>query len=438
MLIEFSVKNFRSINDRQTLSMVAVPRLRKKENTIKVSVDGEPNFPALLKVIAIYGPNASGKSNLVRSMEVLELMCREKPSVEKRMLPISPFRFDPLLADKPSSFEVHFIQNRTRYTFEIALTAERVHEERLTVYKKGVPCELYARSFIGGQEVYRFDPSLEGGDDLHEAWRKLTGPQTLFIAQAVANSNEELTQLKRPFNWLSGLMVESDGMRRSASITRKLIADLPDFGEDVAKLLSDVDIPVSAIQSKLIREGGGGLTALLDPLPAEPASDQNLLSRRPGSRFTTTLTHRTSLGEADFDFEEESDGTKNLIGFALPWYLFKHEGDGTKRNVLVVDELDTSLHPKLVESLVERHLQSGLDHQLIFTTHDTHLMDAKLLRRDQIWMTERDRTGATQLRSVHDFEGREGEDIEKRYYEGRYRALPIVKKDVMNGSDSYR
>jgi AAA15 family ATPase/GTPase len=97
-------------------------------------------------------------------------------------------------------------------------------------------------------------------------------------------------------------------------------------------------------------------------------------------------------------------------------------------SVLVVDELDSSLHPKLVEALVEKHLESGLDSQLIFTTHDTHLMDSKLLRRDQIWMTERDAAGSTQLRSVHDFVGREGEDIEKRYYEGRYRSLPIVKR----------
>lgn len=102
----------------------------------------------------------------------------------------------------------------------------------------------------------------------------------------------------------------------------------------------------------------------------------------------------------------------------------------------MVDELDSSLHPKLVEALVERHLQSGLENQLIFTTHDTHLMDAKLLRRDQIWMTERDETGATQLRSVHDFEGREGEDVEKRYYEGRYRALPMVKRGAAYGSDA--
>lgn len=97
-----------------------------------------------------------------------------------------------------------------------------------------------------------------------------------------------------------------------------------------------------------------------------------------------------------------------------------------KNKILVVDELDSSLHPKIVELLIEKHCDSENVSQLIFTSHNTHLMDSKLMRRDQIWLTERDVNGATQLRSVHDFEGREGEDIEKRYYAGRYRALPIL------------
>jgi AAA15 family ATPase/GTPase len=90
--------------------------------------------------------------------------------------------------------------------------------------------------------------------------------------------------------------------------------------------------------------------------------------------------------------------------------------------------LDSSLHPSIVDDLIEKHLDSGLDTQLIFTTHDTHLMNAKTLRRDQFWITERDANGATCLYSVHDFEGREGEDVEKRYFEGRYRGLPLIRR----------
>ncbi len=87
--------------------------------------------------------------------------------------------------------------------------------------------------------------------------------------------------------------------------------------------------------------------------------------------------------------------------------------------------MPSSLHPKIVASLIAQHLQRDPPSQLIFTTHDTHLMDTKLLRRDQFWITERDVNGSTQLRSIHDFEGRESEDVEKRYYEGRYRGLVL-------------
>ncbi len=140
------------------------------------------------------------------------------------------------------------------------------------------------------------------------------------------------------------------------------------------------------------------------------------------------LDHKTALGEVDLGYEDESEGTKNLIGFWLPWSI---KGPSTGPVcLLVVDELDSSLHPKIVATLIEKPINSSVPSPLIFTTHDTHLMDTKLLRRDQFWITERDMNGATQLRSIHDFEGRESEDIEKRYYEGRYRGLPFVKRSA--------
>ncbi|MNX70307.1 hypothetical protein D3C86_1015520 [compost metagenome] len=138
-----------------------------------------------------------------------------------------------------------------------------------------------------------------------------------------------------------------------------------------------------------------------------------------------TLTHSSHLGTAEFDFSEESCGTKNLIGFWLPWFMMNQAGGS---GVLCVDELNSSLHPDIVADLIDKHLDSGLDTQLIFTTHDTHLMNEKILRRDQFWITERDANGATSLFSIHDFEGGESEDVEKRYFEGRYSGLPLIRQ----------
>lgn len=425
MLIELSVQNFRSIRERQTFSMVAAPRLiRGKQNKFTPTVKGE-RFPALLKIAAVYGPNASGKSTLVSAFDVLSKLSRQQPSTEKVTFDVASFRFDKSLRYQPSRIEVHFIARETRYSFEVALTQDRIFAEVLTMYRGSEARELYRRSYdltgegAHGVETYVFGKHFEGGDELHKVWQRLTGPQTLFIAQAIANSSEELTQLKAPWEWLRSLVVIKSGMRTWGNLSQKLIAAMPDFGSHVVTLLSDVDVPITAIRSE--RTGPNGETEGEVP---ESAVLERLISNSDDT-VRTTLTHTSALGDAEFDFSEESDGTKNLVGFALPWTAFRNRS--SSMSLMVVDELDSSLHPKLVEELIRKHLQEEPLCQLVFTTHDTHLMDTKLLRRDQLWVTERDMNGATQLRSIHDFEGRESEDVEKRYYEGRYRGLPFVR-----------
>jgi AAA15 family ATPase/GTPase len=181
----------------------------------------------------------------------------------------------------------------------------------------------------------------------------------------------------------------------------------------MAEYLRNIDVPVVKIDFERINDDGKNIGAR--------STMDELKHAIRNYDYRTTFTHETTLGRAEFDIAEESKGTRNLLAFFLPWSVKADQ-------VVLVDEFDSSLHPKLVAALVAKHLNGGSGSQLIFTTHDTHLMDTKMLRRDQFWLTERDPYGATQLRSIHDFEGREGEDIEKRYYEGRYRSLPILSE----------
>jgi predicted ATPase len=418
MLIEFSVSNFRSFRERQTLSMVAAPRLRKRENVFSPAVLGE-KLPDLLKVAAIYGPNASGKSNLLRAMDVIPMLASATPTTAKS-IPVSPFRFDKALSLVPSNFEVHFVCKEQRYQFEVSLTSERVTLERLVGFPRGKATILYERTHTEGVgDQYKMGEDLEGGAELHQAWRRLTGPTSLFISQAVANSSEEMQQLRAPFAWLSsGMFVLTNGMSKLATSSQNLVKRTPVFASEVATFLQEVDVPITSMRVDTKQE----------------QSTQNLLANRVLDDETsltkgvmkTTFTHRTALGEAEFDFSEESEGTKGLIGFWLPWSIISKSDAPFK--VIAVDELDSSLHPEIVASLVKKYLKYDQYAQLIFTTHDTHLMDTKLLRRDQFWLTERDVNGATQIRSIHDFDGRESEDIEKRYYEGRYRGLPVLSR----------
>ncbi|MNF66149.1 hypothetical protein D3C84_479330 [compost metagenome] len=420
MLIEFSVSNFRSFREKQTLSMVATPRLSKKRNVFKPLVDGE-KLPNLLKVAAIYGPNASGKSSLIQALGIVAELLGSMPSTDNKGLPVKSFRFDSSLIDLPSSFEYNFIKCGLRYQFFLSLTEKRVVEEKLICYPKGRESLLYSRVLTSKGEQYVFGEGLEGGKEVHEAWRRLTSPKALFMSQAVANSSEDLTQLREPFEWFKTNLwsIEQDAMLRWSTASIRILKKIPSFTAHLEKFLQDVDIPVSSIKFEEVLAENALLKAS-GALSAEEVfgGDQN---------DKTTLTHTTLLGDAEFDFSEESGGTKNLIGFWLPWTTmnFRSANGG---GILAVDELDSSLHPEIVADLIEKHLDREMDSQLIFTTHDTHLMNAKVLRRDQFWITERDENGATKLFSIHDFEGREGEDVEKRYFEGRYRGLPFIRR----------
>lgn len=396
--------------------MVASPRLGRKQNVFDPEVAGE-RFPKLLKVAAIYGPNASGKSNLVKALDVIPALLRRPPSAHFS-IPVMPFRFDPVLADKPSYFDAHFIEDNLRFQYTVAATSERIIEETLICFPKGKEKLLYSRTFNPDSgESYIFGEILEGGTIVHEAWKRLTPPQSLFLGQAVLNSSEDLQQLSIPFRWLknSNICIGQDGMDSWAIASRSMIMQTPLSKDFLQSFLQRLDVPVTNIRFE------ENAKKPLMNAASEPIDFMRVVEKE----SKTKLMHTTALGDAEFDFSEESGGTQNLIGFWLPWLNLKMSNDG---KVVVIDELDSSLHPKIVESLVKEHLAGDKKTQLIFTTHDTHLMNTKLLRRDQFWVTERDANGATQMFSVHDFQGRDSEDIEKRYYEGRYRGLPILSR----------
>lgn len=421
MLIEFSVSNFKSFRDRQTLSMVASPRLGKRENVISPKVKGE-KLPNLLKVAAIYGPNASGKSSLLSAIDfVRDVATKAKHRPDKTLSAIH-FRFDIDLEDKPSEFEYHFIQKGMRYQYLLSANCNRIVFEELTAFPNGKERLLFKRELINEKEVYEFGSSLEGGEQVHEAWRKITSPRSLYLAQAAQNSSEDMTQLKIPYSWFdaSCLVIDQNSLQAWSRASRKILALLPNTTADLSSFLGDVDIPITSIS---ITAKDGNDERMLSPTFSGVEEFEGF-----DNDTKTTLVHKSALGEADFDFAEESEGTRNLIGFWLPWYTLGLRGNDEDDNLtLIIDELDSSLHPQIVANIVKRHIATSQRSQLIFTTHDTHLMNSKILRRDQFWITERDKNAATRLFSIHDFEGREGEDLERRYFSGRYRGLPLTK-----------
>lgn len=405
--------------------MAAAPRLRKKANAFAAPVDGE-KLPDLLKVAVIYGPNASGKSNFLKALGLVDWIANRAGESTDQHLPVTPFKFDKSLLTEPSVFDLHFLCGRLRYEFNLAVTRERVVLERLSAYPAGKEVMLYERRHSDGADQYRIG-ELEGGQAVHEAWQKLTPPRALFLSQAVASSSEELMQLRKPHGWLTRALFSFDsrGIADIAERSLRLSWQNEAHGDDIASFLRDIDVPVTRVRVERPEAKETSDSSLMSLV--QERSGQGEIARAASARRSAIFTHKTDLGEADFGFQEESEGTQNLVGFWLPWTT-RDPNPINERCILAVDELDSSLHPAIVANLVKRHLEAERPSQLIFSTHDTHLMDSRLLRRDQIWIAERDQNGATQIRSVHDFQGREGEDLEKRYYEGRYRGLPLVRE----------
>ena len=181
-------------------------------------------------------------------------MLRRQPSAQSTPLPVSPFRFDPQLADQPSHIELHFVYAEQRYEFELALTQERIVEERLVAFPKGKETLLYERHHQAMGDEYIFGQQLEGGKDLHELWKKSTGPQVLFLAQAVANSSEDFKQLRAPLMWLQGgFMVFSADMEALTRISQEKAETDESFAEALSSFLQEVDVPVTNIRFEKIQ-----------------------------------------------------------------------------------------------------------------------------------------------------------------------------------------
>ncbi|TYK67963.1 AAA family ATPase [Comamonas sp. Z3] len=421
MLIQFSVSNFRSFREEQTLSMVAAPRIKKRDNTFKPPLDEK--FADLLKVAVIYGPNASGKSNLLKAMHALIGIATREPRNSNKKIPVQRFAFDPSFENEPSKFEVHFIANKLRYEFILHTNEDRIIKEQLTSFPKGKEEILYIRDYSEEESSYLYKyPSLLDDELTLKTWERITPKDVLFLSQMVSNNEKPRQDILAAYTWLSvGWMCHLDGAKQYFEATKKMLTSDYDISEkardfyakNLTKFLRDFDVPISSIE-------------YVEKDRTEINKNNTIASSNetPAKR-EILFTHDTNLGKYRINFEDQSDGTQSLVSFWIPWMHTQTREEGIRSSTLIVDELDSSLHPLIVESLVKKHIsKDNSTSQLIFTTHDTHLMNSKILRRDQIWITDRDSNGATNLSSVHDYEGREGEDIEKRYYEGRYKGLP--------------
>ncbi len=415
MLIEFNVTNYRSIRETQKFSMVAAKDTSHEDSNCTQS--GIPNI-SLVRTAVLYGANASGKSNLIFALQFMRSMV-ETSAVgirEGQTLNVSPFRFSPETANQPSEFEVTFIENDIRFQYGFALNSNRVIKEWLLVYVERKAQRWFERDYDSkeGKDKWYFGSHLIGGKKQHQLWSESTRSNALFLSTAV-NLNSE--QLRPIFNWfVNKLAIVGSNSQPLPFYTMECIKNELDKPQ-IIKFLQAADLGITDVQIKMQKAQHvqfrleSGMTAIE--------------SKQETDMPTATLFHqgKGKNNFVGFSLEEESHGTQKLFAYAGPILDILRNG-----KVLIVDELDSSLHPKMVHFLVSLIQNASLNKnnaQLIFATHNTYLLDTDFLRRDQIWFMEKNIEQASRLYPMTDFSPRKGEAIEKGYLIGRFGALPF-------------
>jgi AAA15 family ATPase/GTPase len=428
MLIEFRVGNFRSFAEPQTFSLVASSDTRHPDNCIPFEK------LRLLKSAAVFGANASGKSNLIRAinfMRLFVLASATKMNVGDT-IQIAPFRLNPESRDQASFFEAAFVVEQVRYQYGFTVTSKRVEDEWLIAYPKGRPRHLLERHFdLKSEETtWTFRGELEKEGTL---LKERTRDNGLVLSRG---AELNIAPLTRVFLWFRQRMLMLDLSNQPEALIHQTAGRLehdPSFRESVVRLLRHADLGIGELELPSIVHHS--FASLPSPDDADNPDLPMMLFGRPGSSsrvYETTgqllqSIHQSSSGDrVPFNFlEAESKGTQRFFALIGSWLDALDQGQ-----LLVIDELDCSMHPLLSRKLIELFQSRDANPkgaQLVFSTQDSTLMDPELFRRDQIWIVEKDRAGASRLSSLYDFEDkpRNNEALQRRYLAGRYGGVPV-------------
>lgn len=412
MLLQFSVENYKSIKEKAYLSLIPSTNKEHPNNIASIG-----KYSAL-KSAAIYGANASGKTNLIEAMATAALIIAtsETRPVAAEIPHIHPFKFDENTVDKPSSFEFIFIaDDNIKYVYGFSADRNKVHEEYLYYYLSSTASTIFERTDnqidCPQKEKHALDPLKERNT-----------PNKLFISTATT-WNYKKTYI--PYMWLiRSLSVLSD-FHPLLPISLNRLADDQDgsLKKFTINLLHHADINIDDYEIDAIDQKDEPNAFLLTSLLKNALPNAQVT---PSKTFRVTTAHKVSNIKYQLNLSEESKGTRQL--FTLSPFLkevFEHG------KTLVVDELDASLHSFLVQYLVDLFHDPEINSknaQLVFSTHDTNLLSLDTFRRDQIYFVEKNiETAESSVYSLDEFSVRKVENIERGYLLGRYGAIPFLQ-----------
>lgn len=394
MIVQFSVENFLSFKEQSTLSMVATPLREDAALTENVLVPISDTGISLLKSALILGPNASGKSNVIKAFYFFKrfLVSSFKDVQAGEEIGVDNFRLDVQTASEPTNFELIFISGDNQFRYGFNVTREKVLDEWL--YRKA--CRKRAKEvelFLREEDTFKVHPSMPLLQDIVN--RKMVRPNALLLSAAAQFNDTTAVEIigwltdttvlscsEEDLNWKDALRHFDDETMRKRIVAFSQYADLGI--EDIEKF-------------------GDRVTSRHNQYDAD-------------GRVTQSVS---------FPFlDNESEGTIKYFSLAYPIIDALDHG---KR--LIVDEFDSKMHPLLTERVITLFNSKDTNPrgaQLIFTAHDSNLLSSGAFRRDQVWFTEKDRLGASKLFSLAEYKVRSGASFEKGYLAGKYGATPIL------------
>ena len=421
MLLRFGVSNHLSIHDFQELLFTASALKDPAEGLIPC-----PAAPsgAVVPAVVIYGANASGKSNIVDALMAMRNMVLHSHPLGKPDggVPRRPFALYPQYAESLSRFEIDFVLDGVRYHYGFEASDTVFESEWLYAYPKSYRRVLFERD---GKD-FQFGRGLGGRNSVI---RDLTRRNSLYVSAAAQNGHQLISKIHGYFR---SIHVERDIAISGREASRRLSTG--DLDRRVIDFLQKIDTGIVDYRRKKMEktEQDVKLEREVNQFLAKITGIEEA-EIEPSEKSSFELAHRGKYKEpVYFELDRESAGTRRLL--VMLKHVFQVIDDGAP---IVVDELDASLHTHACEAVLKLFCSSEKNPhgaQLIATTHDTNGMESPVLRRDQLWFTEKDDVGATRLYPLTDIRTSKGDNIERGYLQGRYGATPRDRTDRVHGA----
>ncbi len=430
MIVSFSVENWMSFRDKAVFSMVGS---REKQHSERVPKVNKYNAK-ILPISAIYGGNASGKTNFFKALNFVKYMVT-KGTLPDSQIPVKPFLLNPAYPDKQTSFAIEILIDDSIYGLSFSLNRKKIIEEKLVLLNSTGEKVLYHR--IEGKKRLDSDiKNIKNDEKLNFAFEG-TQPNLLFLTNSVS---QKIDRFRPVYDWFLYKLVMIAPDMRYGNYDRFINENDPLYEEMKAMLplldtgidsLGYVETPFDSlpfsdkVKNQLLEEISDDETVRLIN---EISSERHLISKKNGELVSKKLVanHKNSDGKLmKFNLALESDGTLRIIDLLPAFTLLSHQKNDT---VFVIDELDRNLHTLLTKQLIISYLATCSNEsrsQLLFTTHDALLMDQNILRRDEMWVTERGDDGCSKIYSFSEFKDiRYDKNILNSYLLGRMGGIP--------------